>query len=75
MLEESDIKDLLKPRESIIDLGGEIFFASANSIVIGTAAMIPFPNNKIGLAKMTIHKEFRGNGLSKILLKNALTMR
>lgn len=42
MLEDSDLKDLLQPRESIIDLGGEIFFALANSIVIGTAAMIPF---------------------------------
>ena len=72
VLEESDIKDLLKPRESIIDLGGEIFFASANSIVVGTAAMIPFPNNKIELAKMTIHKEFRGNGQSKILLKKCI---
>ena len=72
VLEESDVKDLLKPRESIIDLGGEIFFVLANGIVVGTAAMIPFPNSKIELAKMTIHKEFRGNGLSKILLKKCI---
>jgi N-acetylglutamate synthase-like GNAT family acetyltransferase len=44
----------------------------ANGIVVGTAAMIPFPNSKIELAKMTIHKEFRGNGLSKILLKKCI---
>ena len=31
--------------------------------------MIPFSNSKIELAKMTVHKEFRGKGLSKILLK------
>ena len=72
ILEDSDLKDLLKPRESIIDLGGEIFFALANSIVVGTAAMIPFPNSKIELAKMTVHKEFRGKGLSKILLKKCI---
>ena len=72
MLEDSDLKDLLKPRESIIDLGGEIFFALANSIVVGTAAMMPFPNSKIELAKMTVHEEFRGKGLSKILLKKCI---
>ena len=72
VLEESDVKDLLKPRESILDLGGEIFFVLANSIVVGTAAMIPFSNSKIELAKMTVHKEFRGKGLSKILLKKCI---
>lgn len=72
MLEDSDLKDLLQPRESIIDLGGEIFFALANSIVVGTAAMIPFTKSKIELAKMTVHKEFRGKGLSKILLKKCI---
>ena len=30
MLEDSDLKDLLKPQESIIELGGGIFFALAN---------------------------------------------
>ena len=72
VLEESDVKDLLKPQESIINLGGEIFFVLANSIVVGTAAMIPFSNSKIELAKMTVHKEFRGKGLSKILLKKCI---
>ena len=72
MLEESDVKDLLKPRESIIDLGGEIFFVLANGIVVGTAAMIPFPNSKIELAKMTIQKEYRWKGLSKILLRKCI---
>ena len=72
VLEESDVKDLLKPRESILNLGGEIFFVLANSIVVGTEAMIPFPNSKIELAKMTVHKKFRGKGLSKILLKKCI---
>ena len=40
-----------------------------NSLLIGTAAMIPFPNSKIELAKMTVQKEYRGKGLSKILLR------
>lgn len=72
MLEDSDLKDLLSPRESIIDLGGEIFFAVKNNLAVGTAAMIPFPNNKIELAKMTVQKEYRGKGLSNLLLKKCI---
>ena len=72
ILEDSDLKDLLKPRESIIDLGGEVFFALVNNLVVGTAAMIPFPNSKIELAKITVQKEYRGKGLSKILLKRCI---
>ncbi|MDG1690123.1 MAG: GNAT family N-acetyltransferase [Flavobacteriales bacterium] len=72
ILEASDLKDLLKPQESIIDLGGEVFFALVNNLVVGTAAMIPFPNSKIELAKITVQKEYRGKGLSKILLKRCI---
>ena len=72
MLEDSDLKDLLKPQESIIDLGGEIFFGLINNLVVGTAAMIPFANSKIELAKMTVLKEYRGKGLSKILMKRCI---
>ncbi len=58
MLEDSDLKDLLSPRESIIDLGGEIFFAVKNNLAVGTAAMIPFPNNKIeNISKASIKFE------------------
>lgn len=31
--------------------------------------MIPFPNSKIEFAKITVQKEYRGKGLSKILLR------
>ncbi len=72
MLEDSDLKDLLNPQESIIDFGGEIFIVLVNNLVVGTAAMIPFPNSKIELAKMTVQKEYRGKGLSKILLERCV---
>ena len=72
-LEESDLKDLLYPKNAIIDKGGEIFFAVKQNIVIGTAAMIPFPENKIELAKMTVHKNYRGKGVSKILMNSCIS--
>ena len=68
-LEDSDLNNLLNPKNSIIDIGGEIFFAIYNNEVIGTAAMIP--SSKIGfyeLAKMTVHEKYRGLGVSKKLL-------
>ena len=72
-LEKSDLKDLLYPKNAIIDKGGEIFFAVKQNIVIGTAAMIPFSENKIELAKMTIHKNYRGKGVSKILMNSCIS--
>tara|TARA_B100001250_G_scaffold201513_1_gene172744 strand:- start:1334 stop:1627 length:294 start_codon:yes stop_codon:yes gene_type:complete len=67
-LEKSDLNNLLNPEKSIINLGGEIFFAILNNTVIGTAAMIPDGGGVYELAKMTVHKHYRGNGVSKILL-------
>ena len=71
-LEKSDLNDLLNPKEAIIDRGGQIFFAVKKNIVIGTAAMIPFPNNKIELAKMTVLQNYRGKGVSKILMNSCI---
>ena len=72
-LEDYDLYNLLNPQQSIIDLGGEIFFAILNNKVIGTSAMIP---SEIGdvyeLAKMTVHKNYRGYGISKKLLENCI---
>tara|TARA_B100001250_G_scaffold408009_1_gene429684 strand:+ start:9974 stop:10441 length:468 start_codon:yes stop_codon:yes gene_type:complete len=68
-LESSDLNNLLNPEKSIVNVGGEIFFAILNNHIIGTAAMIPEKNGVYELAKMTIHKRYRGNGISKKLLE------
>lgn len=72
-LEDSDLHNLLNPEQSIIDLGGEIFFAILNNKVIGTSAMIPSEISGVyELAKMTVHKNYRGHGISKELLENCI---
>lgn len=71
-LEKADLIDLQNPKKAILEKGGEIFFLVYNQKVIGTAAIIPFNNNKVELAKMTIQKSFRGKGLSKILLEHCI---
>ena len=65
-LEDYDLHNLLNPEQSIIDLGRESFFAILNNKVIGTSAMIPGEISGIyELAKMTVHKNYRGYGISK----------
>ena len=71
-LEDADVHDLLSPEKAIIEIGGEIFFILINNSVAGTVAMIPHKNNKFELAKMTIKKKYRGNGLSKLLLNQCI---
>ena len=71
-LEKSDLKDLLDPEKNIIKLGGEIFFIVINNQPIATAAMIANQKNSYELAKMTVKKEFRGKGYSKILLERCI---
>jgi len=68
-LEKSDLYNLLNPEDSIVNLGGEIFFAIMNDAAIGTSAMIPYKKGVYELAKMTVHKNYRGNGISKKLLE------
>jgi len=72
LLEESDKFDLLNPKESIIDKGGEIFFALIDGNVIGTVAMIRSADRIYELAKMTIEINYRGNGVANKLMDQCL---
>ena len=72
LLEESDKFDLLNPKESIIDKGGEIFFALIDSNVVGTVAMIRSTNRIYELAKMTVEINYRGNGIANKLMDQCL---
>ena len=72
LLEESDKFDLLNPKESIIDKGGEIFFALIDGNVVGTVAMIRSTNRIYELAKMTVEINYRGNGIANKLMDQCL---
>ena len=72
LLEESDKFDLLNPKESIIDKGGEIFFALIDGNVIGTVAMIRSSDRIYELAKMTVEINYRGNGVANKLMDQCL---
>ena len=70
-LEDSDKKDLLNP-DKIVEYGGQVFFALENKIAIGTVAMIKSSDNKFELAKMTVQEDFRGKGISNMLMDECL---
>ena len=72
LLEKSDKFDLLNPKESIIDKGGEIFFALIDDNVVGTVAMIRSEDRIYELAKMTVDINYRGNGVANKLMDQCL---
>ena len=72
LIEESDKFDLLNPEESIINKGGEIFFALIEDKPIATVAMIPIKSDTYELAKMTVDTQYRGNGIANKLMDKCI---
>lgn len=71
-VEESDIKQLCSPEESILQPGGEIFFIlDSQGVVTGVVADVLHDGN-CELAKMTVRKECTGKGYANILMREAI---
>ena len=72
-LEENDIKILSRPRELIIDKGGEILFVqSRDTGVIGTCALIRMEEGVYELTKMAVSEAARGRKAGEFLLAATL---
>jgi len=70
LLEEADEKKHLNtPRESIIDNGGQIFFAVEREIVVGTCAAIRHSSKIIEIAKLAVTPSAQGLGIGRMLTK------
>jgi len=67
-VEEHDHEVLDHPVESVIQPGGQIFFAIDNDRAVGTVAMIPFGEGCFELAKMAVAPEARGRGIGDRLM-------
>ena len=67
-VEKHDRELLDNPVESVIDPGGEIFFAVDRGRVVGTVALIPMGNSTLELAKMAVDPESRGRGIGDKLM-------
>src|SRR5450432_2498194 len=72
LAETHDLEVLNDPRGTIIDRGGCIFLAKEEDIIAGTAALMKEGDNAYELAKMTVAKDFRGKGISKLLMTRCI---
>lgn len=72
LLEEADAKYLDQPRESIIDLGGEILFAVTAERVVGACAILRIDFAVVELAKLAVAPDARGRGIGRQLTLAAI---
>lgn len=67
-VEDHDRELLDHPLEKIIHTGGQIFFAVTRETPVGTVALISTEDSTFELAKMAVSPEFRGRGISNLLM-------
>ena len=73
-VEQHDHDVLDHPRTSVIEPGGEIFFALIDGRAIGTVAMIPIDEDSFELAKMAVAPEARGQGIGDLLMEACIDL-
>lgn len=66
VVEQQDLLQLENP-QSIIEKGGQIYFAKLGNEIVGTAALIHDGNDEYELAKMGVSPTAQGLGLGKKL--------
>ena len=71
-IEQMDLKQLQDPENTILQQGGEIFFALQNEVVLGVCAMIPHGPDSFELAKMVVSVEARGQGVGDRLMEASI---
>lgn len=72
-VEDYDREVLENPKEHIIDKGGHIFFAQADTEIIGTVALIKRGEDTFELSKMAVTPKFQGQKIGKGLIEVALS--
>jgi ribosomal protein S18 acetylase RimI-like enzyme len=70
--EEVHAKSLDAPRETILAAGGQIFFAVADGVVVGTCAVLRVGPGVVELAKLAVAPAAQGRGLGRRLTLAAL---
>ena len=72
LTETHDLMVLDDPQSTILDRGGFIWLAIADGKVIGSAALMKEHEGEYELAKMAVTAEYRGKGISKLLIETCL---
>ncbi len=71
-VEPKDIILLENCEKSIINMGGFIFFAEFNDVVIGCFSLIPLKEKEYELGKMAVDPKFQGLKIGQQLLQFAI---
>lgn len=73
-LEEADTRVLVRPKEKIVDSGGQILFAidEVSDAVIGTCAIVRLSDETAELAKMAVAEEAKGRHIGAVLGEAAI---
>ncbi|WP_462251663.1 GNAT family N-acetyltransferase [Ferruginibacter sp.] len=69
LTESHDLMILDNPEDTIINKGGFIWLAKAEDKIVGSAALIKESDEIFELAKMAVADEFKGKGISKLLIE------
>lgn len=73
LTESHDLVVLDDPKGTILDRGGYIWLAKAGDKIVGSAALMKEHEGVYELAKMAVTAEYRGQGISKLLIENCLS--
>jgi putative acetyltransferase len=73
LTETHDLEILDDPEGTVTNGGGCIFLATDGEKVVGTAGLAKEHEGVYELVKMAVDPEYRGQGISKILLDRCLT--
>ncbi|HKP31442.1 MAG TPA: GNAT family N-acetyltransferase [Chitinophagaceae bacterium] len=72
LAESHDLMILDDPKGTILDRGGAIYLAEMDGKIVGSAALIKEHDGVYELAKMAVTPEWRGKGISKLLIEKCL---
>jgi len=72
LTESHDLQILDDPRKTILERGGVIYLAKIENGIVGSAALIKEHDDVYELAKMAVATDYRGMGISKLLLEKCL---
>jgi GNAT superfamily N-acetyltransferase len=69
LTESHDLMVLDDPKGTITDRGGYIWLAKDDDKIVGTAGIMNEGHGHYELAKMAVSPEYRGKGISKLLIE------
>ncbi|MGZ3652469.1 MAG: GNAT family N-acetyltransferase [Bdellovibrionota bacterium] len=68
-VEKNDLEQLERLEETILRVGGEIFFVVEGERALGTCAMVPHGPRSYEIAKMAVADEAKGRGFGDRLME------